>query len=232
MTNLIPFDFENQMIRAVLRDEEPWFVANDVCQVLDIKNPRDAVERLDDDERGVANTDTLGGAQSMNIISESGLYALTFTSRKPEAKRFRKWVTATLLPTLRRTGRFTLAQGANQAETLLDMEPARMTAIVAVVRMAGRLYGAAAARRTWMECGLPDLAGSAPGASSDPLAATLALWLEDHTCCTIPEAAAALGLPLGFAQRRRVGDLLRALGWLSRVERRGEAVVRVFRHAA
>lgn len=110
---IIPFDFEEQAVRVVMRDGEPWFVAADVCRVLDIGNPRDAVSRLDDDERdNVGSADVNGRGRPMNIISESGLYALIFTSRKPEAKRFRKWVTSEVLPSLRKFGRYELPQPA------------------------------------------------------------------------------------------------------------------------
>lgn len=104
MSNVIPFDFDGNAVRAIVREGEPWFVAKDVCDVLEIGNSRDALSRLDEDEKDVGNTDTLGGQQEMNIISESGLYSLIFRSRKPEAKRFRKWVTGEVLPSLRKYG--------------------------------------------------------------------------------------------------------------------------------
>jgi len=103
---ITPFSFNGAEVRAITKDGEPWFVAADVCRVLEISNSRDAVSSLDDDEKGVATTDTLGGAQSLNIISESGLYALTFKSRKPEAKAFKKWVTNEVLPAIRKTGSY------------------------------------------------------------------------------------------------------------------------------
>jgi anti-repressor protein len=103
---ITPFSFNGSEVRTITKDGEPWFVAADVCRVLEISNSRDAVSSLDDDEKGVATTDTLGGAQSLNIISESGLYALTFKSRKPEAKAFKKWVTAEVLPAIRKTGSY------------------------------------------------------------------------------------------------------------------------------
>lgn len=92
--------------RIIDRDGQPWFVLSDVCAELEIANSRDAARRLDDDEKDVVTTDTLGGAQSMTIINESGLYSLILSSRKPEAKRFKKWVTAEVLPSIRRTGRY------------------------------------------------------------------------------------------------------------------------------
>jgi prophage antirepressor-like protein len=105
------FDFASLPVRVLMRDDAPWFVAADVCRVLDIANSRDAVGALDDDEKmTVANTDghsgQRGGAQSFNLISESGLYALIFKSRKPEARKFRKWVTSEVLPAIRQTGQY------------------------------------------------------------------------------------------------------------------------------
>lgn len=92
-------------VRNVMIKGEPWFVANDVCAILGIQNPRDAMGRfVDDDEKGVGITDTLGGVQEMAIINESGMYSLIFQSRKPEARKFRKWVTSEVLPAIRRQG--------------------------------------------------------------------------------------------------------------------------------
>lgn len=108
MSNVIPFSFDGYAVRVLTRDDKPWFVLADVCSVLDIANNRDASNRLDEDEKGVVTTDTLGGAQEMSIINESGLYNLIFTSRKPEARRFRKWVTAEVLPAIRKTGSYGL----------------------------------------------------------------------------------------------------------------------------
>ena len=86
-------------VRVIMRDSEPWFVAKDVCECLDLANSRDAVSRLDDDEKGVGKADTPGGSQDMMLISESGLYTLVMRSNKPDAKVFRKWVTSEVLPT-------------------------------------------------------------------------------------------------------------------------------------
>ena len=91
-------------VRVVMRDGEPWFVAKDVCECLDLANSRDAVSRLDDDEKGVGKADTLGGSQDMMLISESGLYTLVMRSNKPDAKVFRKWVTSEVLPSIRKAG--------------------------------------------------------------------------------------------------------------------------------
>ena len=85
---------------------DPWFVARDVCDVLDIAKYRDALTRLEDDERGSALVDTPGGAQEMATINEAGLYSLIMRSRKPEARAFKRWVTHEVLPEIRRTGAY------------------------------------------------------------------------------------------------------------------------------
>lgn len=93
-------------IRVVQRDGEPWFVAVDICKALDISNNRDAISRLDADEKGVASTDTLGGQQQVTIINEPGLYSLVLGSRKPEAKLFKRWVTHEVIPAIRKHGAY------------------------------------------------------------------------------------------------------------------------------
>lgn len=105
-------------IRTIEKEGEPWFVAADVCRALDVANPRDAVARLDEDERGVASTDTPGGPQQVTTISEAGLYALVLGSRKPEAKAFKRWITHEVLPEIRRTGGYSLAIPRTFADAL------------------------------------------------------------------------------------------------------------------
>lgn len=105
---IIPFQYQQNSIRA-FADESgaPWFVASDVCETLQFGNGRQAISRLDDDEKDVRIVDTLGGGQEMTVINESGLFHLILTSRKQEAKQFRKWVTAEVLPSIRKTGTYT-----------------------------------------------------------------------------------------------------------------------------
>lgn len=93
-------------VRVVEIDGEPWFVAADVCRVLEIGNPSQALTRLDADEKGIISIDTRGGEQPMCIINESGLYALTITSRKPYAKKFRKWLTGEVAVSIRKHGAY------------------------------------------------------------------------------------------------------------------------------
>jgi prophage antirepressor-like protein len=104
MSAIVPFSFDEKPVRVVERDGVQWFSLNDVCAVLEIANPRDAAGRLDDDEKDVVITDTLGGRQEATVIDESGLYKLVLRSRKASAKRFSKWVTREVLPSIRRTG--------------------------------------------------------------------------------------------------------------------------------
>jgi prophage antirepressor-like protein len=133
---IIPFDFEGNNVRVIDRDGEPWFVLADVCRVLGHTNPTVAAERLDDDERATLNNGEGRpghGAQSFTIVSESGLYALILTSRKPAAKRFRKWVTAEVLPSIRKTGAYV---GANSA---LAAEVERLKAALAALTSAAAL---------------------------------------------------------------------------------------------
>lgn len=110
-SQLSTFNFESNSIRTLAINNEPWFVAKDLCNAINISNYRDAIERLDEDEKGVALTDTLGGQQEMNIVSESGMYTLILRCRDAVKKgsiphRFRKWVTAEVLPTIRKTGKY------------------------------------------------------------------------------------------------------------------------------
>lgn len=100
------FNYQDQEIRTVIQDGQPWFIAKDLCEVLEIKNNRDALSRLDEDEKGVVLTDTLGGAQELTAVNEPGLYALILSSRKQEAKQFKRWITHDVIPTIRQTGQY------------------------------------------------------------------------------------------------------------------------------
>ncbi|MBF0462251.1 MAG: Bro-N domain-containing protein [Magnetococcales bacterium] len=106
-TAISPFNFEGVPVRTVDRDGETWFVAADVCSALGLSNTSEAESRLDDDEKGIGIVDTLGGSQKLLIISESGVYGLAVSSRKPEAKRFNKWVRSAMLPAICKTGTYT-----------------------------------------------------------------------------------------------------------------------------
>lgn len=105
MNELQVFKFENSQVRTVLINDEPYFVGKDVATILGYSNPRDALSKhVDEEDKGVANYDTPGGKQNLTVISESGVYALVFGSKLPGAKKFKRWVTKEVLPTIRKTG--------------------------------------------------------------------------------------------------------------------------------
>jgi len=109
--------FDNEQfgqIRVIDQNGEPWFVAADVCRALEIGNHRDALSRIDADEKGVALTDTLGGKQEMATVNEPGLYSLVLGSRKPEAKAFKRWITHEVIPTIRKHGMYATAETAEK----------------------------------------------------------------------------------------------------------------------
>lgn len=94
-------------IRTTTERGEVWFVAQDICDILNLRNPRKAIQSLDMDEKhDVTISYTPGGNQRVKSVNESGLYHLIFISRKPEARAFRKWVTNVVLPSIRRTGSY------------------------------------------------------------------------------------------------------------------------------
>lgn len=101
---------EDKLVRTMTINNEPWFVLKDVCAVLGISKYRDTATRLDEDERGSVEVDTLGGIQQVIAINESGLYNVILRSDKPEAKPFRKWVTAVVLPSIRKNGGYITGQ--------------------------------------------------------------------------------------------------------------------------
>lgn len=106
MNELTLFEKGNWRIRAIWRDGQAFFIAKDVCDMLDVVNSRDALARLDEDEKGVVLTDTLGGEQEMSAVTEAGLYALVLGSRKPEAAAFKRWITHDVLPSIRKHGMY------------------------------------------------------------------------------------------------------------------------------
>lgn len=138
-------------VRTVVKGNEPWFVAADVCRALELGNTSMALSRLDEDEKGISLTDTPGGKQEMTIVNEPGLYSLVLGSRKPEAKEFKRWITHEVIPSIRKHGMYAtdellanpdfaiqvfqelkaereakkalMAQNAMQAQRIAEMEP-------------------------------------------------------------------------------------------------------------
>ncbi len=113
-SQLSTFNFESNSIRTLVINDEPWFVAKDLCDALGIKNPSQALENLDEEERSMFNigrSKVHGGGGQVNIVSESGMYTLILRCREAVKKgsiphRFRKWVTAEVLPQIRKTGSY------------------------------------------------------------------------------------------------------------------------------
>ena len=116
-------------IRTVNKDGCIWFVASDVCRALEIKNTSYALLRLGADEKGVVLNNTPGGKQTMSAINEQGLYALVLSSRKREAKEFKRWITHDVIPAIRKTGSYSLAP----QEQPLAISPKDMKALAKAV---------------------------------------------------------------------------------------------------
>lgn len=96
-------------VRGMELNGEPWFVGKDVAVILGYSNPRDALAKhVDDEDKGVAKCDTLGGIQDLTVVNESGLYSLILSSKLPSAKKFKRWVTSEVLPSIRKTGGYNI----------------------------------------------------------------------------------------------------------------------------
>lgn len=128
MSNVVPFNFGDVAVRVVMQGGEPWWVASDVAQALEYRDSFNMVRHLDDEEKGTRIVSTLGGDQQVQVINESGLYSAILKSRKQSAKRFKKWVTGEVLPTIRKTGSFGTAP-----------QFAVPTSFAAALRLAGEL---------------------------------------------------------------------------------------------
>ena len=109
-SSLLPLNFKGCAVRTVMIGNMPWFVAKDVCEVLELSDVSMSVAKLDDDEKLVQKLFVSGQNRDMIIVNESGLYTLIMRSNKPEARLFRKWVTSEVLPSIRATGQYTMPQ--------------------------------------------------------------------------------------------------------------------------
>ncbi len=127
MNNIVPFNFENTELRVVTDDRGiAWFNANDVCAALELANPRAAIAKHADPD-DVAKRDiidSLGRSQLASFVNESGLYALIMGSTKDAAKRFKRWVTDEVLPSIRKTGSYT-AQISTASPLRITVEAAK-----------------------------------------------------------------------------------------------------------
>ncbi|QEH80840.1 phage antirepressor Ant [Sphingomonas sp. C8-2] len=192
MNAITPFTFEGRAVRTVERDGLPWFVAIDVCAVLGLGKHRDAISKLDADERGSVEVDTLGGRQAFAAVTESGLYALILRCRDAMTPgtpphRFRKWVTAEVLPALRKVGRY----GGGDPLAALD-DPATMRGLL--LGYADRV-----------------IAAEARACELEPKAAALSRIAEADGSMSITAAAKALQMG-----PRELHRWMRANGWTYR----------------
>ena len=111
------FTYQENEVRTIIKDGEPWFVAKDVCDILDISNHRDTATRLDDDEKdAVGIPDAMGRSQLTSIVNEYGLYSLVMQSRKQEAKKFKRWITHEVLPSIRKHGMYAVDELLNDPD--------------------------------------------------------------------------------------------------------------------
>lgn len=98
------FNYQGSRVRTVVMNSQPWFVAADICRILEIGNPSDALSRLEEDERTLVSIEGASNGMEVNAVNEPGMYSLILGSRKPEARAFKRWVTHEVLPAIRRTG--------------------------------------------------------------------------------------------------------------------------------
>ena len=120
MTNL-PQVFNGHQVRSIFKDDEPVWVAKDVCAVLGLKNHSQAIKKLDDDEKdGVTLNDPMGRPQQFTVVNESGLYHLIVRSDKPVAKEFRRWITHEVLPAIRKSGNYGVADTLHLVESVAE----------------------------------------------------------------------------------------------------------------
>ena len=152
-SKITPFLFDGEItVRVVERDGAFWFVATDVCRALGLANPTETVRSLDEDERGLSTTETSAGSREAVVVSESGVFKMIFKSRKPDAAKFRKWVTSEVLPSIRATGRY---MGAAATEPVSLPEALWLR----IIMEARQTFGARVAAELWLVSGLPVVVG-------------------------------------------------------------------------
>lgn len=210
VSNVVPFKFENFLIRTLVgAGGDPWFVAVDVCAALQIANPRDAVARLDSDEKGVGSTDTLGGVQDLSIVNEAGMYTLALRCRDAVTQgtapyRFRKWVTSEVLPAIRKTGQY-------HAPVQARSQPSRAEAMLLIAESAARMLRLSDTSKVRMlstiakEEGLPT--SFLPVYVDEPLVRSLTALLKEHGVLLSAVAAYPKLEGLGIVERlTRIGS--------------------------
>lgn len=188
MNELTPFQFESSEVR-IIPGESPLFIAADLAKILGYRDARDALRCVEEDEKGTQIVRTPGGDQEMSVVTESGLYALILRSRRAEAIKFRKWVTSEVLPSIRRTGSYSVAADARIPKSLTE-----------ALRLAADLNERAEA-------------AEAKVAELEPKAAAFEAFLATKNDFSVTEAAQILvncGVPTG---RDRLHEWMREKKW-------------------
>lgn len=141
-TGLIPqvFNYDSHQVEVVMIQEVPHWVAKDVCDILGLSDVSMSIKRLEDDEKLIQTLFVSGQNREVWVVSESGLYNLVFRSNKPEAKKFRKWVTSEVLPTIRKTGKYEMERALSAPE---------QPAVQELVAELGQRWGGA--RAVWVD---------------------------------------------------------------------------------
>ena len=112
------FEYQGNEVRTIQHGDEVWWVLKDVCRVLSLSNPAKVAQRLDEDEKDITLSYTPGGYQEITIVNEPGLYSVILRSDKPEAKTFKRWVTHEVLPSIRKTGTYSVGQELTDEEKM------------------------------------------------------------------------------------------------------------------
>lgn len=140
MNQLTTFNYENQTFNTIVINGEVWFPANQLAKSLGFANPRDALKNHVE-EKDVAKADTLtkGGNQSISYVNESGMYALIFGSKKPQAKHFKHWVTSEVLPTIRKTGQYQITPSTQPIKQYTNADIQRLKNSLTISELADLL---------------------------------------------------------------------------------------------
>ena len=201
------WNYESSEVRTVQVNGEPWFVGKDVATILEYSNPRKALaDHVDAEDKGVTKCDTLGGVQDLTIINESGLYSLVLSSKLPNAKKFKRWVTSEVLPSIRKHGAYMTDQALEKALTNPDFLIQLATQLKTEQEQRRRLETTVAAQSKQMEQDKPKVlfADSVAASSSSILIGELAKLIKQN------------GVDMGqrrlFAWMRENGYLIKRCG--------------------
>lgn len=200
--------FQNEQfgnIRVSIQDGEPWFIASDVCHALEIRNSRMALSRLDQDEKGVTLTDTPGGKQEISTVSEPGLYALVLSSRKPEAKQFKRWITHDVLPSIRKHGMF----ATKEAVSAFLADPQSM---IALLDQVSQERAELAQTRADLQSARQQLSDAQKKLSAPKYPVFVSADDPHNSTCTVTQLADILSASCPLITRNKLYSRLRQLG--------------------